>query len=103
MSEIQLPHNEKFDLDLGDGHVLQWLTFHGAEDRHTGAVVYHRTTKTETGWCCGAIFWERPPGEETRPVWTVQGQADEHLTLSPSLLCSCGDHGFIRDGKWIRA
>lgn len=25
------------------------------------------------------------------------------LTLSPSVLCQCGAHGFIRDGKWVAA
>ena len=47
-------------------------------------------------------------------AWTVE--CWEPLTCSPSLLCkapvvdasgktvgSCGDHGFIRQGKWVRA
>lgn len=26
------------------------------------------------------------------------------LTIAPSVLCrSCGDHGFVRDGKWVPA
>lgn len=25
------------------------------------------------------------------------------LTISPSLLCRCGDHGFIENGKWRKA
>jgi hypothetical protein len=24
----------------------------------------------------------------------------EPLTLSPSLLCHCGDHGYIQGGRW---
>jgi len=35
------------------------------------------------------------------PKWQVASY--EPLTLSPSLLCNCGDHGFIRDGKWVPA
>ena len=32
--------------------------------------------------------------------WTVESL--DPLQLSPSLLCrSCGNHGFIRGGKWI--
>ena len=27
----------------------------------------------------------------------------EPLTISPSVLCQCGDHGFIRNGKWVVA
>lgn len=34
--------------------------------------------------------------------WAVE--SEEPLTLSPSILCrACGDHGFIRNGKWVRA
>ena len=29
--------------------------------------------------------------------------AYDPLTVAPSLLCACGDHGFIRDGKWVPA
>lgn len=25
------------------------------------------------------------------------------LTFSPSWLCDCGDHGWVRDGKWVPA
>lgn len=31
--------------------------------------------------------------------WTVVSY--DPLELSPSLLCGCGHHGFIRQGKWI--
>lgn len=34
--------------------------------------------------------------------WTVVQR--NPLTLSPSLLCkNCGLHGFIREGKWVKA
>lgn len=37
--------------------------------------------------------------DPTRPVWTVESL--DPLTISPSLLCRlCGDHGFIRNGRW---
>lgn len=32
------------------------------------------------------------------PKWDVISR--EPLTLSPSLLCKCGNHGFIRNGRW---
>jgi hypothetical protein len=32
------------------------------------------------------------------PVWIVHSW--EPLTLTPSVKCSCGFHGFITDGKW---
>lgn len=35
-------------------------------------------------------------------TWTVE-QLDP-LTISPSVLCrACGNHGFIRDGRWVPA
>jgi hypothetical protein len=35
-------------------------------------------------------------------LWTVESWSP--LTLSPSILCRlCGDHGFIRAGKWVPA
>jgi len=40
-----------------------------------------------------------PVGEDG---WTQMSA--EPLHLEPSLLCRlCGDHGFIRDGKWVPA
>ena len=39
-----------------------------------------------------------------RAIWQVISW--EPLTLSPSILClaeGCGDHGFIREGKWVPA
>lgn len=37
-----------------------------------------------------------------RGQWTLV--SENPLTLAPSLLCTvCGDHGFIRDGKWVPA
>lgn len=34
-------------------------------------------------------------------AWTVVSL--EPLHLEPSLLCNCGNHGWIRDGKWVAA
>jgi hypothetical protein len=55
----------------------------------------------ERGYCMGAIMFEGqlPPGDGS--YWQVQSW--EPLTVSPSLLCHCGDHGFIREGRWVRA
>jgi len=33
--------------------------------------------------------------------WTVD--QEEPLSISPSVLCKDGCHGFIRDGKWVDA
>lgn len=55
--------------------------------------------------CFSAIHFDVPDMRRGWPdgnFWQVQ-QWDP-LTISPSLLCMiCGDHGFIREGKWIPA
>lgn len=94
----------RFVADLGDDHwLLSWyVTADGAVpgvDRATeereGAIVLHRQAN---GHFCPGTVWFRPG---TRPSWTVESW--DPLTISPSLLCHCGDHGFIREGKWVRA
>lgn len=35
------------------------------------------------------------------PKWTVEKL--DPLTLSPSIRCACGFHGFIKEGRWINA
>ena len=106
---------EHFDIDLGDGHWLSWTAW--KPDRvlnpqysalpdceKIGAFVTHLCDKTETGLHEGAIMFHCPQRDFAFPktaAWNVE--CWEPLTLSPSLLCSCGDHGFIRNGKWVRA
>jgi hypothetical protein len=103
------------DLDLGDDH---WASFTSAGGEgmtrssdgspvpyveRAGLIVWHRCTKSVSGWNAGAIVFDLPE----RPAadgqgWTVQSW--DPLTVSPSLLQpGCGDHGFIRGGKWQRA
>lgn len=48
------------------------------------------------------------PENAQRPIWDAAWLVDHvgdlaFLTLSPSLLCGCGDHGFVREGKWVPA
>jgi hypothetical protein len=106
--------NDRFDLDLGDGHTLRWTSWAPdrsipanaerfadvPDDLRAGAIVTHTTDKTETGLCEGHISLNAAVNGG-HPHWTVESW--DPLTLSPSLLCSCGDHGFIRGGKWVRA
>ena len=98
-------------MDLGHGHTLQFTSW--SPDRELnpqydgipdipkiGAIV-------DTGnGCENSIMFDLPGVREVigpdRPVWQVQSW--EPLTLSPSLLCPlCGDHGFIREGRWVPA
>jgi hypothetical protein len=55
--------------------------------------------------CSGAVNFYSEAHKEIsfgnkRITWTVESL--DPLTISPSVLCrGCGDHGFIRDGRWV--
>jgi hypothetical protein len=124
----QLPdlsdHIVSVDLDLGDGHYLAWTTQALYDDtgkvkededgqRITdergpiGAIICHR--RPSGGWCAAGITFDvsylhegyRTRGGQPVPLWKIESL--DPLTLSPSLLCHCRDHGFIKEGRWIRA
>lgn len=91
-------------IDLGNGHVAEWEEHNG--DPRAGLYHYH-PCGDRAGACAGWITiadgaWEREFAVGEIPTWTIE--ALEPLTLSPSLLCrSCGSHGFIQSGKWVKA
>lgn len=101
-----MPERDRPDLDLGDGHTLRFVAFapdralnpHLADipdDEKAGAIVTHGTN------CQGYLAFN-PRVSAGSSHWTVESW--EPLTISPSVLCAaCGDHGFIRGGKWVRA
>lgn len=106
MTDTPSPDDGKpYDLDLGGGHGVRWFTFfHEPEPRErAGGTWWHPpgpkapdAVKAQ-GFCCGA-FWIKP--YEKRFVWTVEKK--EPFTISPSLLCTlCGQHGYIREGRWV--
>ncbi len=112
-------------IDLGDGHSLRFTAW--APDRDIqanaeryadvpdvarfGAIVEHplrpddkRCSNREEGTCLAAITFAGDVQRRIspdRPSWTVESW--EPLTISPSLLCHCGDHGHIREGRWMAA
>jgi hypothetical protein len=78
--------------DLGSEHWFLWWLKDGVE---IGVVEYHPTPAG--GRCAGSVLWSGPEAKHT----LVQR---EPLTLSPSLACGqCGQHGYIRDGRWVPA
>ena len=107
-----------FDLDLGSGYRLQWFQWSPDRDipsnaeRYAGVADVPRAgvlllKQIDGEWrTIGAMQFDLP---ETRaipgfshPAWQVESW--EPLTLSPSILCrKTGDHGFIREGKWVQA
>ena len=101
-----MPEYMRPDLDLG-GDVYVEFT-HWSKEHHpdapdpAGGLLIHRLTTSPTGWCLGGFNWWRPEDQRAgRPIWTLG--ALEPLDLSPSFLCHCGFHGFIRNGRWEQA
>ena len=101
------------DIDLGLNHELRYVSW--APDRELNpqyvdlpdierycAIITHLNHKDEL--CEGCITFDSPTAERVepdRPKWTIDSW--DPLTVSPSILCQCGDHGFIRNGKWVIA
>ena len=100
-------------LDLGHGHTLRFT--HWAPERDlnpqydgipdidpVGAIIDH--PKADGTTCSGSVLFDSPAVAQLfkgSPRWTVE--CLQPLTLSPSVACSCGDHGFVKDGKWVPA
>lgn len=104
--------------DLGEGHIIAMWEIAGSDEpwksQRIGAIIGH--TKADGAYCEGGVHWGQSQFAIEHPdrltefeqknvnlLWTLVGDLDGAFTLTPSLLCSCGDHGFIRDGKWVRA
>jgi hypothetical protein len=99
--------------DIGDDHFLSFFgwcpdrelnpQYDGIPDvPKAGATIDHR--KPDGSLCTGAITFDTPSTRQVFPeaaLWQVE--AWEPLTISPSVLCSCGDHGYIRGGRWVPA
>lgn len=95
--------------DLGDGHFYALVTCSDScpgSGKH-GIIQPH--LRGDGTWCGGAVTFAghiAPKRADGTPghTWTVHSL--DPLHLEPSLLCTakgCGDHGFIREGRWIRA
>mgnify|MGYP001586948463 CR=1 FL=1 len=60
-------------------------------------------SKGEGAMCCeGSLSTCSICGGDKAWTKDVSG-GPEFVTLSPSVLCGCGDHGFVREGKWVPA
>jgi hypothetical protein len=103
-------------IHLGHQHVLRWTEWDPDVElnpqyaelpelepgQHFGAIIGHR--KPDGDWCEGVIIFDTPRArrfDHNRPRWQVHSW--DPLTITPSVLCSCGDHGFITDGRWVVA
>lgn len=88
------PSEDKRQVDwqwLDEDHAGYFIT--RSDGSLFGFEVRHR--KADGKWCEGHAAFV--PGANHELV------SREPLTIMPSLLCHCGEHGWIRDGKWIPA
>jgi hypothetical protein len=100
-------------IDIGHDHTLSFFEwspdrklnpqYDGIPDEpKAGAVINH--LQADGTPCSGAVTFSTPTTRQLWPdraLWTVESW--EPLTIWPSVLCSCGDHGWIRDGRWVTA
>jgi hypothetical protein len=86
-------------IDLGhDVHVtfLAWR-----DHERAGLHIYHRRPDGQP--CVGAVMFDLPGVTDVHrgAVWQVVSLDPIHI--DPSVLCSCGSHGWIHAGRWVPA
>lgn len=99
MTDVTLHDNS---LDLGDNHRMVFVDYKG--EKRVGGHVHHK--RPDGSECTGFIpFAGRAWANNfSELILTWEMVTDEPVTLSPSILCRvCGDHGFVREGKWVKA
>lgn len=102
-------------IDFGNGCVGYWLGWSPDRDIESNRVRYEGIAdlekcslvldhaKPDGSLCQGVVTVDQPGARQVfpapHPLWQVKTW--EPLTLTPSVLCGCGWHGFITDGKWV--
>lgn len=91
-------------IDIGHGHTMEYFSIPYLGVEKAGVMVHH-PSKRDGSLCGSAIYFDLPETREyndKRAVWQVQSW--EPLTVKPSLLClTCGNHGFVTNGRWVPA
>lgn len=92
-------------IDIGGGHEIEFVSYNG--DEKAAINDYHHSADGKTA-CQGFISfrggaWAKKfENNPDHQAWDVQ--SFEPLSITPSVLCrSCGDHGHITNGKWVKA
>jgi hypothetical protein len=92
------PDPDKPTIDLGHDVRVHFTTWH--EHDPVGLIVYHPSARDGKP-CVGSILFDLEGVAAAFPNsarWTVHSL--DPLHVEPSLLCSCGHHGWIRAGRW---
>lgn len=103
MTEALNENTIQDEIDLGDDHRIVFTEYEG--EKRVGANLIHPRVE---GKCSGQswIVFEGRTWANTfdGKINTWKVEKEEPITISPSILCrACNDHGFIREGKWVRA
>jgi len=97
-----VPEDDKENrVSIGPGHYIKLANYGGVV---VGLNEWHPDKRDPSRECQGFVFFDVQTEARCKdtPIWQVLSM--EPLTLSPSLLCrTCGNHGFIREGKWVPA
>jgi hypothetical protein len=91
------PHS----IDLGDDHiVIPVMQEHIVRPMVIGYIMYHRNDRAPYLICTEYIPTCRIWNWTSDNIWSVKDDFPESLTITPSVVCKCGDHGFITGGEW---
>jgi uncharacterized protein DUF6527 len=88
--------------DIGHGVSIAYYSWNDYDK--VGLFETHNVVGDEGRRHTGSVMFALPGTEQAfpdRPKWTVESW--DPLTISPSILCDCGNHGFIRNGRWVPA
>ena len=86
-------------IDIGHDVKIMFTTRQGSDDR-IGLIESHRAPDGRE--CGGSVTFDVPGAEGLPgPRWTLHSL--DPLHIEPSILCSCGHHGWIRGGRWCPA
>lgn len=94
------PEGEEGVIDLGHGVRMRFTYIRGVRG---GLIESHDSPKTRER-CAGSAMFDLPEVRDSGygpALWRVHSL--DPLHIEPSLLCDCGHHGFIRDGRWVPA
>lgn len=87
-------------IDLGHGVRYVFVSWR----RYERAGILEEHTAPDGKRCGGSVLFDLPGIAEAFPdheLWMVTSY--DPLSLTPSLQCSCGHHGWITDGQWVPA
>lgn len=82
-----------FPIDFGKGVRGSVVRY---RNKKAGIILAHRTS--DGAVCVGSVFWIK-----VNNGYTFTKSNDDPLTIEESIRCTCGLHGWIREGEWSHA